>query len=308
MRVTESPLRDLLRLLVWYPLRLVVERLPVRIGLGVLFAMGRLHEAVSRGRRDRLARAVARVAPGLAPGEARRQVGESFRTHYANQLCIFLFPRLTRETLGALLEIAGLEHLDAALARGRGAVMPIGHFGPGQLSLAGLGLLGYPMLQIGYQNDNKLTFIGKYVSFRLRLRYEDRIPARIVPPGPGTRQALVHLRAGGVVMTTADNGPGQPAFGRHATFPFPGGTITAPLGPARLALAGGAALVPGFLVPGESAPYRLRIEAPIGPPPGRGRDEAALAMTGEFLERYGRVVAENPGWWHPLEEAGGGWE
>jgi len=301
MRVRESRLRDLLRLLVWYPLRLVVERLPPRTGLRVLFGLGRLHRACSRGRRDRVLAAVSLLSPDMSPDARQRQVLEFFRTHYANQLGIFLFPHLTAETFGDLLEIDGRQHLDAALAAGRGVVLPIAHFGPTQLPLTALGLSGYPMLQIGYQNADGLTFIGKHVAYRLRLLYESRLPARIVPPGPGTRQAIAHLRAGGVVMTTADDGPGQPLFGRHADFDFPGGPLRAPLGPARLALSTGAALVPVFLVPGRSAPYRLEIDAALVPPEGADKDAAALALTRAFLDRHARAVAADPGWWHSLE-------
>ncbi len=305
MRVTESPVRDLLRLFVWYPLRLLVERLPSRCALAVLWAMGDVHSLASRGRKARLAAGVRAVAPGLSPDATARQVKEAFRTHYANQLSIFIFPGLTSENLDQLLEISGREHLHAALAAGAGAVLPIGHFGPSQLPLVGLGLLGYPMLQIGFQNDEGLTYIGKHVSFRLRQIYEAKMPARIVPPGAGTRRIIAHLKTGGLVMTTADDGPGQPPFGRHAVFDFPGGRRSFPLGPARLALATGAALVPVFLTPGQRAPYRAVIDAPIPPPADTDKDAAALAMTREFLDRYAQVVTRCPGWWHCLEEVGG---
>lgn len=305
MRVTESPVRDLLRLIVWYPLRLVIERLPPRAGFRALGLLGRLHAALAAvrgGRAARIAAAVERVAPGLSEADRRAQVVEFFRTHYVNQLSIFIYPGLTRDTLGQVLEIEGLEHLDAAL--GRGAVLPIGHFGPSQLPLAALGVLGYPMVQIGFQNDEGLSFIGKSVAFRLRRLYEGRIPAVIVPPGPGARRAMVHLRGGGVVMTTMDDGPGQPPFGHHATFPFPGGELCAPLGPARLALASGAALCPAFLTPGGRTPFRLRIDPPLsvpGPAGAADKNAAALTLTRDCLARYAAVVAKNPGWWHGLE-------
>ena len=301
MRVRESFSRDLLRLFVWYPLRLVAERLPLRAAMVLYRAMGRLHAALSRGRAGRIATAARTVSPALAEAWAEQAVLDAFATHYVNQLIVFQLPRLTAANFHELLEIDGLDRLGLALAHGRGAVIPIGHFGPTQLPLAALGVLGFPMVQIGHLSDEGLSFVGRRVAFRLRARYEARIPARIVPPGPGVRQALAQLRAGGVVMTTADDGPGQPPFGRHATMDFPGGPLSVPLGPARLALSAGAALVPGFLEPGRDAPFRFVLDAPIAPPRDTDRDAAALAMTREFMARYAARVAASPGWWHGLE-------
>ena len=304
MRVCESPARDALRLVVWYPLRFLVERLPPRLGFAVLRLLGRLHAAASRGRRGRALAAVSRLRPDLPGPTRRKQALAAFETHYANQLSIFVFPRITPDNFAQVLEIEGREHLDAALAAGRGAVLPIGHFGPTQLPLTVLGLVGDPMRHVGSLTAAGRACLGRPAAARLRRRYEGRIPARIVPPGPGTRQALAHLRAGGVVMTTLDDAPGQPRFGRHATFAFPGGALCAPLGPARLALSSGAALCPAFLVPGKAAPYRLRLEAPLAPPPGADKDAAALALSTELLARYAAVVRDDPGWWHLLEAHG----
>ncbi|OLN24544.1 lipid A biosynthesis acyltransferase [Desulfovibrio sp. DV] len=301
MQVRESLARDLLRLVVWYPLRLLAERLPPRAALALYRTMGRLHALLARGRAGRIAAAAAAVAPHLPPAPSKNVAGEAFSTHYVNQLILFQLPRLTAANIDELLEFEGLTRLELALAHGRGVVLPIGHFGPTQLPLAALGALGFSLVQIGNLSDAGLSFIGRHVAFRLRQRYEARIPARIVPPGPGTRQALAHLRRGGVVMTTADDGPGQPPFGHHAVFPFPGGNLSVPLGPARLALAAGAVLLPVFLQAGTDAPYRLVIDEPIAPPPDAGREDAAAAMTAAWVARYAPRVQAAPGWWHGLE-------
>ena len=305
MQVSESVARDLLRLCVWYPLRWVVERLPPRTGFALLAGLGRLHAALATARRGgraaRLAAAAGKVSPQLDAAGRRAQVVAAYETHYANQLSIFVFPRLTRGNWREVLAIDGLDNLRAALEPGRGVVLPIGHFGPTQLPLTVLGLLGFPMLQIGFQDDSGLSYIGRHVSFRLRQAYEARIPAAIVPPGPGTRRALAHLRAGGVVMTTADDTPWQARFGRHADFDFPGGRLRAPVGAAKLALAAFAPLCPVFLGPGEDVPFRLTIEAPLEESELMDKNEAAAAMTREFLDRYAARVAAMPGWWHGLE-------
>ncbi|HML62716.1 MAG TPA: hypothetical protein PKD41_17605, partial [Solidesulfovibrio sp.] len=49
---------------------------------------------------------------------------------------------------------------------------------------------------------------------------------------------------------------------------------------------------------------RLRLEAPLAPPPGADKDAAARALSTELLARYAAVVRDDPGWWHLLEAHG----
>ena len=221
MRVRESFLRDLLRLFAWYPFRWLAERLPPRLAVRVFRALGDAHWAVAPGKRRLLARNLGRL--GIAADQASRAVRENFRIHYVSQLLVFFYSRLTRTSLGKLAAVAGLEHLDAALAQGRGVVLVQAHFGPEQLALAALSLLGHRVVQIGCANDAGLSAVGRGVSLRLRRRYEARIPGRIIDARESLLPALRVLRANGLVLTAGDGAGWAKRLGRHVPGRSPAG-------------------------------------------------------------------------------------
>jgi len=298
MRVRESLVRDLLRLVAWYPFRLAVERLPPCVALAVFRALGDIHGAIAAGKRRHLAQNLCRM--GLDPGSTARAVWENFRIHYVSQLFVFVYPRLTRKSLGELVEFVGLEHLDAALTKGRGAVLVQAHFGPEQLALAGLSLRGHRVMQIGCTNDTGLSAVGRGVSLRLRRRYEAGIPGEILDARGGILPAFRVLRENGLVLSSGDGAGWARRLGRHVPVRLCGQEVLFPTGPARMALGSGAALLPLFVVRGKEKPFAVVIEEPI-----MYAEEAHMAEA--FARRYERRLLDAPGFMRFLElfEPGG---
>jgi len=299
MRVRESFLRDLLRLFAWYPFRWLAERLPPGLAVRVFRALGDAHWALAPGKRRLLARNLGRL--GIAADQASRAVRENFRIHYVSQLLVFLYPRLTRTSLGELAAVAGLEHLDAALAQGRGVVLVQAHFGPEQLALAALSLLGHQVVQIGCANDAGLSAVGRGVSLRLRRRYEARIPGRIIDARTSLLPALRALRANGLVLTAGDGAGWARRLGRHVPVTLGGQELLFPVGPGRLALGSGAALLPLFVVRGEGTPFTVVIEPPLARPRDLSGEAAETALAVEFARRYERRLLVEPGFMRFLE-------
>lgn len=299
MVVSESPARDLFRLIVWYPLRWLVLAMPLTWGLALFRLMGDLHAALSRGGGARLLENMARFQPPLAlsPRAQRQAVRAYYRNHYVDRLCIFLFPRLDQAAVKRLITFEGLEHLDAARARGRGAILVHGHFGPVHIPLVALGRLGYPMNQVGLPSDEGLSWVGKHVAFRLRLRYEAMIPAEIIKADGYLRPVFRWLKGNGVIMITGDGSGTTQQVGEHRVLPYLGQPFPAPLGPALLAAKTGAVLMPMFILPGEKTPYHIVIEPPL---PVSGEADAAT-VSRQFLARLEARVREHPGSMHFLD-------
>ena len=301
MVVNESFFRDALRLFVWYPLRWLVIALPVRAGIFVLRSMGDLHYLLARGRRSLLLENLRRMnLPGGGGGrQERAAVREYFRNHYIDRLLIFIFPKFDLKAGERLVEISGLEHLDDALRLGRGAILVHGHLGPVHLPLVVLARLGYRMKQIGLPSDEGLSWIGKNVAFRLRLRYENLLPAEIIHAESFLRPAFRWLRENGILMITGDGSGTQKRVGRHCRCPFFKQPVFFPLGPFLLAGKTGAAILPLFVTPGTRTAYRVVIEAPFVV--GKGGENEAAELTREFARRLEARVAEQPGYLHFLD-------
>jgi lauroyl/myristoyl acyltransferase len=291
--------RDLLRLFVWFPWRWLIAVMPVRGGITLLRMMGDVHYAAARGGKKNLRKNLGRMFSALNAKEANRTVREHFRNHYVDRLLIFIFPKLSLREIDRYVDIDGLEHLDRALNQGKGVILVHGHYGPVHLPLVVLARLGYRMKQIGLPSDEGLSWIGRNVAFRLRLRYEAKIPAEIIMADGFLRSAFRWLHDNGVIMITGDGSGTEKRVGRHEIFSFFGQKVLFPLGPAILAAKTGAAILPLFIVPGDRKQYRIVIERPLTS--NKKGEESIKDVTGQFIKRMEYYVSLFPGWMHFLD-------
>ncbi len=297
MQTHESLGRDVLRLAVWYPLRWLLRLLPPAAGFALLRRMGDLHYQAAPGKRLLLADNLCRI--GIPPERHEQAVRSYFRNHYVDQLFPLVAPKLNSGNIGSFLSVSGLDRLDAALRNGKGVVLVHGHFGPAHLPLAGLALLGYPMKQIGNPSDRGLSWIGRNVAFRLRMRYEGKMPAEVIRADAFLRPVFAALRQNQVVMITGDGSGTAEEFGRQEECSLLGQPVRLPLGPAILARKTGAALLPLFLLPGEETPFAAYIGEEISSPlPGL---EGAAACARQFAAELERHIRQEPGWMHFLD-------
>ncbi len=300
MVVRESSLRDLLRLFMWYPLRWLLLAIPPQYGYLLLKCMGSFHAFVSRRKRQMLHTNLRRMDLDTATIDTEHEVTRYLQVHYINQLCILLFPSITRESLNYFMEFEGLEKLESALSSSRGVVLAHAHFGPVHLPLFALGILGYPIIQLGNPSHEGLSWIGRHVAFRIRSHYEAMIPADIVPVGSDYRRLFRHLKSNKIVMIAADGSGDVHEHGPHFDFPFLGNVMRFPLGAASLATRTNAVLLPVFLSPGTNALWKCTVEAPINYDAAtEGLSSKELSI--QFIRRYERYAKQWPGCMHFLD-------
>ncbi|MBF0456791.1 MAG: lysophospholipid acyltransferase family protein [Nitrospirae bacterium] len=297
MTTKESIVRDLLRLVVWYPLRWTLEALPVASSLVLLNKMGELHFMLSRGKTKLLNDNLSKLMT-IENAEKTTVIKDYFKNHYVDRLIIFLFPRFHTRQIEQTIEFEGLEHLDAAVKKGRGVILVHGHFGPVHIPLVALARLGYRMKQIGLPSDDGLSWIGRHVAFRLRLKYEAKIPAEIVNAESFLRPVFLWLKDGGVVMVTGDGSGTEKHVGRHEVFDFLGQKVLFPLGPAILAEKTGAEILPLFVTPGSSKPYKIIIGTPLAGPDAQ---HDIHTITKRFICGLEGKIKEYPAFMHFLD-------
>jgi Kdo2-lipid IVA lauroyltransferase/acyltransferase len=194
-------------------------------------------------------------------------------------------PELARAPRGvALAELEGEEHLEAARAAGRGAVLVCGHYGFFELGGAFLGQL-HPVSFVVRPMRN--PYVESWIAV---LRRKSGIGT--IDANRGIRGVYEALRANQWVAMLAD----QDARRAGVFVPFLGRPASTALGPARIALATGAAVIMGRMLRRPDGRHDLRIEPPLAPPDPRAPD-AALRLTETHVAILERWVRERPEPW-----------
>ena len=281
----------------WAALRIISSLVRPRgpaYGVGLGRAIGRLAWAIP-GRRKALSLRNAAVAlPHLTPRERRRAVREAVLNSfpYWPEPATYAFrgPRNVLRTV----RVEGREHLDAALARGRGVVAPGIHLGIFPLMAAWMTQAGYDFQFLSrFPHNERVT--------ELMARYRARLGIRLIRDLP-RRQCLVDCREaldrGGIIGFQLDQramssypGVDVPFFGRE--FHAFGGMVS-------LALKAGAPLVPMYVFRERGIHHRLVIEPEVEVDSGLPRKEATRRAIELLMRRFEGWVREHPEhWWWP---------
>lgn len=188
----------------------------------------------------------------------------------------------------ASIEIEGSAHWDAARACGRGVVLATGHLGNWEVLGAWLAALGMPVWVIYHPFREQR--LDRFVRGR-----RERAGVCGIPADGTSLRALRVLQRGGILGILIDLVP----RGESVTCIFFGRECRAAPGPARLALAAGAPIVPACLVYRQGR-MRVRFEAAIDPAEIPAGAEPA-AVVGEITQRLARVledwIRESPEQW-----------
>ena len=211
------------------------------------------------------------------------------------------------------IDLAGAEHLQAALERGRGAILWVSFFHSYSLiSKIAVHRAGFAVSHLSHPRHGfSGSRFGMAVLNRLYTSIEDRylgerVSLSVETPLLAMRTLTRRLEANGVVSITA-----REAASRPAVVPFLAGTIPVATGAPDLAHRTGAALLPLHTVLKPDGRFAVIIEPPIALPDG-DRDRRASSETAArlYAERLEAVVRRYPdqwrGWFHlgPEDDAG----
>ncbi len=219
-------------------------------------------------------------------GTARR----SFRNYGKVLFDFFRLPALDPDALEADVIGAGWEHLDAALAWGRGVVLVSPHLGNWDLAAAIVAARGYRISAVADR------FSPPAVDHLIHAT-RNRTGLGIIPLDPGggaLRRITAHLRAGQIVGFVFD----RPQREGGVEVEFFGAPAWLPAGPARFALRAGAPVVGGHVIrrPGDRT-YFGRFDPIPFTPTG---DEAAdiQALTQAIVRWMEGVLRQHPDQWY----------
>jgi len=229
----------------------------------------------------------------------RQVLGEEFSQQEAERVARDIFRIRTCEvidlmrlrgrarSLGRLVEIRGREHLDAALAGGKGAMLCTAHFGSYDCAFSLLHASGFPVTSIGRWwwnyppgESSAERRMWDFVFARRVLRHRQRPH---IEPWPGRVQVAVQaaaaLRGNEVVTICGEAPPLDADLPRTIEVPFLGRQVRLLPGVVGLAQVTGAPVLMVFAH--RSADYRHQV-LEISPP---------VSMEGDMAAAFGRCVA-----------------
>jgi lauroyl/myristoyl acyltransferase len=295
----EGRARDLYRRAVWGPGRRALDPLPPPWEMRAVRAAGRLAAAALPATRAHLRENLGRAFPARDDLDAVAR--DAVASHFSNQYVGFSFPRCTADNWQRYLHFAGLERLAPLRTLGRGLVLAHPHMGPAQLPLHVLGLLGWPMHQVGGGRVTRveLSETGQWAS-DTRASLEAAMPVTLHDGRGFIRPVLRALGQGGVVMTACDGTGGGEELGRRLPATVLGQPMPLPVGAVWLAWK---AEVPLFGLVchrrrGPGAPFAATVGPELVFARTGGRD-AVLADGVRALAAFlDGALRAHPGDWH----------
>jgi len=277
--------------LVYGWLTALVSSLPLWLGYLIADALTEAHFRLFPARRHAALVNLAVILPHATRRERLAVVRNMMRSYNRMMFEFFRLPHLTREELLHGIDVVGREHLEDAVARGRGVVMTSTHVGNWELAAVVLAHWGYRLHAVaGVQLSRWLTPAVRETKAELALG--------TVAPEDGFRRLLRALEHNDLVALMVDGdifsqGTRVDLFGRELEFPA---------GPGVLAQHTGALIICGYCERLTQGRFRIVMEPALDP--ARFADTAALVdAVARTSERHIREHLDQWCIFRPLWEA-----
>ena len=199
----------------------------------------------------------------------------------------FDIPSLTKDNIGDLVEVEGLENCQKALEKNRGLLMFGAHFGNWELSVVTISLQLKPMVVIYRPLDSSIL---EDLVFWVRSS-AGNIP---LPKDRAMRQMLRSLKKNEILGILIDQ---NVAWQEGVFVDFFGRPACTTNGLALLALHTDAPVIPGYIVRLENGKYRLVIKEEMQVVHTGNEDEDILINTQNFTRVIEDMVRQHPDQW-----------
>lgn len=226
-------------------------------------------------RKDAIAN-VKRVFPDLSDREARKMARTSLFNIGLTVTEFFSMPFLWRKEFEQMFELEGTEHLDAALAKGKGVFGLSLHLGNGDLGTAALATMGYKSAIISKVFKNKWLNEFWFSSRQAK-------GVSFIPPRKSSYEILKALKRKELIMFVLDQYTGPP---NGILTQFFGRATGTAVGLALFAQRSGAPVIPMYTYRTGPFRHKIVIKEEVVFEEKESKEATLLHMT----EKYNRVV------------------
>jgi KDO2-lipid IV(A) lauroyltransferase len=266
----------------------LVERLPRSLGYALAVLMARFAYVFARRARLQLERNLGIAMPHLGPAELKRLTWANFRNHSKAYADLMRLPVARVEDLRALLRVQGIEHLEAARARGKGVLVVSAHMGSWEVAAAIWSATVAPVTLFAEELEPRELYEW-YRCTRARLGIS------VLPlTRSGLRQVLQALDQQEMVVTAID----RDMLGTGVTVDFFGHPAPIPDGPAAIALRKGTPLLPVAVYRLPDDTFQAVGYPPIFAEPTGDRAADVRRVTSQLVRRLEELIRAHPDQWH----------
>jgi KDO2-lipid IV(A) lauroyltransferase len=263
--------------------------LPRRMGYGVARRFADFYVLVDRRGRESVISNLTRIHSHSGVVLSRRALRVLARENFLNfakyLVDFFHFLHLKPERMNRLINFGIVPQvLDDLLAKGKGVIVLSAHLGNWELGAAALAQRGFRFNAVAlWQPDPKLNAL--YQSYRTRRQINP------IPFGRAARECIAALRRNEIVAVVGD----RDYTGGRDTTEFFGQPARLPDGPAKLALATGAPILPVFMVRTQNDTFSYVLGEPIWADKKKDKLPDVMRQVAQALER---VISQHSEQWY----------
>ncbi len=220
-----------------------------------------------------------------------RQVSRQCFRNYAKYMLEFLRLPYLDPLEGREVPVCGWDFIDAALAKGKGAILVTSHFGNWDFAALVANSYGYKMSSIA--NDFQPPQLNELIQGARR-----KMGLIIYSPKDALRGLYTYLKNNGIVVLLLDS-PLQHEESEYIAVDFFGKPARFPVGPARLAHRTGAQIMFGYVArqPGDKHYYGM-WEPPLVYDVTGDKDEDVKAITQACACEMEKLIRRHPDQWY----------
>lgn len=285
-------LKDIVRWFYWYPFRYIIQLLPLR-AVYVIGKYGGIILSALHGKRLKLLKGVLPVVinENIRIPKQKEIIRRALILFCQNELEVLLYPKMTSSIIQSTVECKGLDYLDEALKKGKGAMLLFAHFGANQMIMPAIGYRGYKMCQLSASPlvwteklpNKKFSVIGKK-ALEIRWEHELSLPVKHINIFGSLKEAFLCLKRNEILGVAVDGGGGK----NRVAVNFLGKKALFSTGAMEIAARVGCSVLATFMIRDKDGHYTLIIEPPLRLVHGDGASaiQRNIALFVERLEYY----------------------
>jgi len=282
-------------------LRLLPRSVRLKWTQVVAKSLGQAWHLVDRSDAALTRRNMLKVLGDSLPAETIEAAVPALYEHFAlDKLLADMVPGLNRADADQILTVEGEEHLQAALAQGRGAIILGAHFAFfSYLPMLAIKLRGYPLVPVaGEEMPTDPSWVYKHVVYPVRAAARPLFDI-INPDGTPQRELIEALRQNKVLLIfgdVLDDEVRRLAAPNVLPAPLLGHSLLLKTGSFRLARWLNVPMVPYFIRPRAGGGFKLVFEAPLE----LSTDNSSSGLVADlaaFTSRFEPYLLQNPELW-----------